>query len=70
MCKYDIFSGHDDKDALWLEAVDGLDASMHRMKDLASQKPGPYFLFCTRTQAVLAAVDTARPHEQGQVVSA
>jgi hypothetical protein len=57
---YDIFSGSRDKDALWLEAVQGLGAACDRMKELAAQTKGPYFVFCTSTHKVLASVDTSQ----------
>jgi hypothetical protein len=56
--QYDIFSGHIDKDALWLEAVDGPGAACDRMKEHAKQTPGPYFVFCQKTHKVLAHIDT------------
>ncbi|MGB7433961.1 MAG: hypothetical protein WBW49_00985 [Candidatus Acidiferrum sp.] len=55
---YEIFLGSRDKDALWLEAVEGLGAACDRMNELAAQCPGPYFVFCTSTHKVLASVDT------------
>lgn len=57
--QYDIFSGVFDRDALWLEAVEGLGSSFERMKELASHSPGAYFVFCTRSHKVLASVDTS-----------
>jgi hypothetical protein len=59
--KYDIFSGAIDKNALWLEAVEGLDPSLERIKQLAVQTPGIYFVFCSRTHKVLASIDTSIP---------
>jgi len=38
------FSDDDDRDVLWLESVVGLAAARERMKTLAAQKPGPYFV--------------------------
>ncbi len=57
--EYDLFSGIFDKNAMWLEAVEGLGNAFERMKDLASEAPGSYFVFCTRTHQVLASVDTS-----------
>jgi hypothetical protein len=56
--KYDIFSGRDHHDALWIEAVLGLAAANDRMRELATHKPGPYFVFCTAQGSVVARVDT------------
>jgi hypothetical protein len=57
--QYDIFSGKVDEDAIWLEAVEGLGAANERMKEHAQRRPGPYFVFCQRTHAVLARIDTS-----------
>jgi hypothetical protein len=54
-----IFSGFRDKDALWLDSVEGLGAADERMKQLAAEKPGPYFIFSTDTHTVLASIDTS-----------
>jgi|SRR5215469_9946907 len=42
---FHIFSGFRDKDALWLESVEGLGAANERMKQLGAEDPGPYFVF-------------------------
>jgi hypothetical protein len=57
--RYAIFSGFTDKDALWLESVEGLGAANERMKERAADSPGPYFIFCTKTHKVLASIDTS-----------
>jgi hypothetical protein len=51
--KYEIFSGR------FPESVVGLAAARERMQTCAAQKPGPYFVFCTHSHAVLAIIDTA-----------
>ena len=61
--QYDIFSGSKDRDAIWLEAVEGLAAAVERMKDLANQSPGPYFVFGQDAREVLASVDTSIPQD-------
>jgi hypothetical protein len=58
---YDIFSGAGYQDAKWLEAVEGLSAACERMKHLAEQMPGPYFVFSTDSKAILASVNTTKP---------
>ena len=68
--RYHIFSGHNMEDALWLEAVERLDASVERMKNLAGQQPGAYFVFCTRTYSVVASLDTNQSDQHGQAKSA
>jgi hypothetical protein len=57
---FDLFSDHFDADALWIEAVQEFGCAVERMKELAAQSPGPYFVFCTRTHKVLASIDTSR----------
>jgi|HubBroStandDraft_4_1064222.scaffolds.fasta_scaffold3141331_1 hypothetical protein len=57
---YDIFAVRNNiKDVKWLEAVDGLGAANDRMKEHAQRIPGSYFVFCQRTHAVLARIDTS-----------
>jgi hypothetical protein len=58
---YDIFSGYGYKDAEWIEAVPGWGAAVQRMKSLAEQNPGPYFLFCAKSCIILDSVDTSKP---------
>ena len=67
---FEIFLGYFDRDALWLEAVRGLSAASRRMQQRAEEFPGPYFVFCTKTHAVLASIDTSAqeidPSEQNK----
>ena len=44
--KFDIFSGSIDKNAFWLERVEGLEKAKRRMKEIATRQPERYFLFC------------------------
>ena len=68
---YHIFSGLPDRDALWLEAVEGLGAAHDRMRERAVKRPGAYFVFCAQTHTVLASIDTSRPQQGvGQISSA
>lgn len=53
---FDIFAGVFEQNAMWLEAVQGLDHAKTRMEQIASQKPGNYFVFCSATHAVVATV--------------
>jgi hypothetical protein len=56
---FDIFRGAlGSADVLWIEAVEGLGAAKQRMDELAREKPGPYFVFSSCRQAVLAAINT------------
>jgi hypothetical protein len=56
---YDIFRGHPKKDPMWVEALDRLTAANDRMVEYSRQNPGPYFIFCHSTRAVLASIDTS-----------
>jgi hypothetical protein len=65
--KFEIFRGRfPETDVLWLECVDGLAASVDRMKAIAAQKPGPYFVFNAQCHEVLASIDTT-PKSKSQV---
>jgi hypothetical protein len=56
--KFDIFSGELDKNALWIETVEGLSNARERMEKMASEKPGRYFIFSASSHAVLAQTET------------
>jgi hypothetical protein len=60
--KYDIFSGRGKKEAVWVDAIEGLEAASTRMRALATEKPGPYFVFCTQTNKILNSIDTSEAH--------
>ena len=55
---FDIFSGVPDRDARWLETVEGLGASFDRMKEIAAENPGRYFIFDPREHVVRLCIDT------------
>jgi hypothetical protein len=57
---YDIFCGRRDKNPLWVGSVEGLGAAYERMKEIAAKTHGPYFVFCSRTNKVVASVDNTR----------
>jgi hypothetical protein len=58
--KFDIFSGSVDKDAIWIEAVEGLGNAKDRMDELAAKSPGKYFVFCGFSHTVMAVTDTRK----------
>jgi hypothetical protein len=58
---YEIFSGLGFKDAQWVEAVPGLGAAINRMRQLAEEQPGPYFVFSLKSRIVLDSVNTSKP---------
>ena len=55
---FDIFSGSGVNDALWLESVEGLDAATRRMHEIATKRPGMYFVLNLRDRLVVAKTDT------------
>jgi hypothetical protein len=57
---FDIFSGHSDRDAVWLEAVEGLANAIQRMHEIAAERPGEYFIF--DANGVVSLLDN-RPFE-------
>ena len=63
---FDIFSGHSNRrDAMWIEAREGLEAAYEKMLQVAAEKPAPYFLFNNDTQTCVASVDTSAFPVQG-----
>lgn len=62
---FDIFFGVPGADPLWRESVQGLMQARERMRQIATQTPGPYFIFSVDSQSILAQVDTAaKPPEK------
>ena len=57
---FDVFSGSPGGDAVWIEVVSGFAAARNRMEELARDIPGKYFLFSTRSQSILAKIDTTK----------
>ncbi len=55
---FDIFSGTSDKDAHWLESIDGLSKARDRMEHIASVRPGEYFLYSPQSHTILAKSST------------
>jgi hypothetical protein len=51
---FDLFSGTPDERAVWLEAVIGLDEATDRLRRIAAESPGPYFIFHAPSQTVLS----------------
>lgn len=55
---FDIFSGTSDKDARWLESVEGLSEARERMEHIAAVRPGAYFLYDPLSHSILAKSGT------------
>jgi hypothetical protein len=56
---FDVFSGFHDRNAKWIEAVDGLANACEKMQQLAKEEPGPYFVFSQSTHTVVASIDSS-----------
>jgi len=54
----DIFSGDPGADARWIESTDGLANAKKRMQELATEKPGKYFILYTATHMDVASIET------------
>jgi len=64
---FDIFRGTPfNKDAVWVEAIEGLAAARNRMEEIAGKIPGSYFVFSVHSHNVLARIDTGE-HAQGSI---
>jgi hypothetical protein len=64
MPMFDIFSGRlEDGNALWVEAVEGVTNAADRMKQLAAERPGRYFVFSLEKRIVVAAIDSSAPQK-------
>src|SRR5262249_38280935 len=55
--EFDIFSGSPPNNAMWLESIVGFDHAVARMKQIAAQKPGPYFVFSQSSKRMVASTD-------------
>ena len=56
--RFDIFSGTE-KNAQWIEVVEGLDAASQRLKFYAAKYPGKYFLFDCSEHTITCNIDTS-----------
>ena len=55
---FDIFTGTSEKNAIWLESVDGLSNARARMHDIAARIPGLYFVFSVGSRSVVAQIES------------
>jgi hypothetical protein len=57
--RYGIFSGSfEEEEATWLGSVDGFEAAYNRMKRIAIDAPGRYFVFSPDFEEPLVSIDT------------
>jgi hypothetical protein len=64
---FDIFTGTSDKNAIWLDTVNGLSNARARMYELAAQIPGQYFIFSGRTHSIVARIETFEKPDSAEV---
>lgn len=67
---FDIFTGTSDKDAIWLEAVEGLSHARARMYEIAAQIPGQYFIFSPSDHEILARTETFKVQQASEAKTA
>ena len=64
--KFNIFSGRfSETGVLWIECVEELGAAVDRMKALAAENPGPYFILHVDSRRPLASIDTGLKGKAG-----
>ena len=65
---FQIFEGSGDPEthAVWVEYVEGLREALDRMKVLAAEKPGPYFVSHIASKQVLASIDSRPGRTRGK----
>lgn len=59
---YDLFKGNTQENAIWIEAVEGLEAATERMNRLAAMDSSDYFLF--QSGSIVASVKHPNPPSQ------
>jgi len=57
---FGIFRGLHDRNAKWVDAVEGQVKAERRMCEIAAKDPGPYFVFSAYTHTVIAVTDTSK----------
>ena len=67
---FDIFYGTSDKNAVWIEAVEGLSNARARMEEIAATHPGQYFVFSATSHSILVRTETFREAERSKEKSA
>lgn len=56
---FEIFFGAPDKNAVWVEAVEGLANARGRIEEIARKEPGIYFVFSRADHSILAITEAA-----------
>jgi hypothetical protein len=58
---YTIYTEVPARNAKWIETADAFNAAQRRMKALAEEKSGRYFIFSSEAKKVIAWLDTTAP---------
>ena len=53
---FDILSRAPEENGSWVEAIEGLPRARRRMRQIAAEKPGKYFLFSSTDELILTRV--------------
>jgi hypothetical protein len=56
---FDIFRGSNISEAVWVKWSEDLASAIALMRECAELNPGPYFIFDSRENKVVATVDTS-----------
>ena len=56
---FDIFCGRVDKDAVWVETVEGFGNAYELMTKIAEGIPGSYFIVTQKTHTLRGSIDTS-----------
>jgi hypothetical protein len=64
--QFDIFMGAPDRNAMWMESAKSLEIARIRIRDLAAQNPGSYFVFSSTYHKVLDVVDSCRKNDEAK----
>jgi len=68
MTTFDIFQSPRNKsDVAWLECIEGLDAATERMYEIATHRPGIYFVLNLWEHLVVAKTDTRSLASGGRI---
>ena len=68
MSTFDIFQRPCNKnDAVWLECIEGLGAAKERLYEIATHRPGIYFVLNLRDHSVVAKMDTRSLASSGRI---
>ena len=57
---YDVFCGRNVRDCIWVCCAEGLQNAKLEMEKLAAKTPGPYFVYYTPDQSIVARIDTLK----------